>query len=100
MTEKKNLKDISSEQLEFVWKRKPDGDLNAMHILLQFEALQSKVPMSEILDKWTAYLDMCQKEERESKYIKKFENYITYYQKLLDKIFDHNPKVRFISLVK
>lgn len=41
-----------------------------------------------------------QMDSEKDKHVKKFENYIKYYQKLLDKILDHNPKIRHISLVK
>jgi len=41
-----------------------------------------------------------QMDSEKEKHMKKFENFIKYYQKLLDKISDHNPKIKVISLVR
>jgi hypothetical protein len=41
-----------------------------------------------------------QMQVEKDKHIQKFEGFVKYYQKLLDKIIAHNPKIRVISLVK
>jgi hypothetical protein len=73
---KKKFDDITRADLELVWKLKPDDSIDNWAVGLQFTSMRSKIPESEILAKFKQYLDMCGKEGRESKYIKRFKNFL------------------------
>lgn len=76
MAEKNKLYDIGDAEVKLVWELHPQETVESMEIQLQFHALRSKIPMSKLLAKWAAYIDLCKKEDREDKYIKRFKNFM------------------------
>ena len=74
--EKINVEDITLKQFRPFYNLRSDGDINDMFLHLELEAMESKVQMSTICDKWAQYVEMCDKEERDSQYIKKFKNFL------------------------
>lgn len=73
---KVKLHDIGEKEIQPVFDKLPQENVMSMDLQLQFHALQSKMPMSQLLAKWEQYVDMCVKEGRESKYIKRFTNFM------------------------
>jgi hypothetical protein len=72
---------MSEEEIKNAWSlllaKHVKGSVDAGFNQFRYSILVEKAEPQLIAEKWKEYLDMCKKEERQSKYIKDTHNWLT-----------------------